>query len=41
MEFPVSKTDGCVVIRMTNGENRLNPGFISALNNALDKAERY
>ncbi len=39
-EFAVSYEDGCVVIQMRWGENRLNPDFISAMNSALDKAER-
>ena len=40
-EFEVSYVDRCVVIKMAWGENRLNPDFISAMHNALDKAERY
>ncbi len=39
-EFAVSCVEGCVVIQMRWGENRLNPDFISAMNSALDKAER-
>ncbi|XP_064406406.1 uncharacterized protein LOC135351347 [Halichondria panicea] len=40
-EFAVSCVEGCVVIQMRWGENRLNPDFISAMNSALDKAESY
>lgn len=33
--------DGSVfVLRLTSGENRFNPGFIAALNGALDEIER-
>lgn len=39
-EFEVSCVDGCVVVKMARGENRLNPAFFAALNKALDKAER-
>ena len=37
----VEKIDKCVMIRMERGENRLNKGFIQAMNQALDVAERY
>ena len=40
-KFEVSYVDRCVVIKMAWGENRLNPDFLSAMHNALDKAERY
>ena len=35
----MEKVGGCVVIHMKLGENRLNPDFIEAFNDALDKAE--
>ena len=36
----LEKVGSCVVIRMKRGENRLNPEFVEAFNEALDKAER-
>ena len=36
----VEKVGSCVVIRTKRGENRLNPEFVEAFNEALDKAER-
>ena len=35
----VEKVGSCVVISMKLGENRLNPDFITAFHDALDKAE--
>ncbi len=40
-KFAVSYVNRCVVIKMAWGENRLNPDFITAMNQALDKAERW
>ena len=36
----VEKCGSCVVIHMRLGENRLNPDFLKAFHEALDKAER-
>ena len=35
----VEKVGSCVVIHMNRGENRVNPDFIAAFLEALDKAE--
>ena len=35
----VEKIGSCVVIHVRLGENRLNPDFLSAFHDALDKAE--
>lgn len=37
----VEKVGRCVVVRMERGENRQNLEFIEAMNQALDKVERY
>lgn len=33
-------SDGIAIIRMRNGENRLNPPFVKAMTDALDQVER-
>ena len=35
----VEKMGSCVVIHMKFGENRLNPAFLAAFQEALDRAE--
>ena len=32
--------DGCAILKMSNGENRLTFETFKAINNALDKVER-
>ena len=39
MEVNIDGT--CVIIRMTQGENRINPKFVEDFNKALDHAIRY
>ena len=36
----VEKKGSCAILRMCLGENRLNPNFVKAYNQALDKIER-
>lgn len=38
--FDLQNHDGVFVLRMTNGENRVNPGFIDGFNKALDEVEK-
>lgn len=38
--FDLQNHDGVYVLRMTNGENRFNPGFIDGFNAALDQVEK-
>lgn len=38
--FDLQNQDGVFVLRMTNGENRFNPGFVDGFNNALDEVEK-
>ena len=40
LEIRVEKVGRCVIVRMERGENRLNPEFVEAMNQALDKVER-
>ena len=39
LEMEVQRVGRCVVIHMRLGENRLNPAFLAAFHEALDKAE--
>lgn len=38
--FDLQNHDGVYVLRMNNGENRVNPGFIDGFNAALDDVEK-
>ncbi|HEY2775487.1 MAG TPA: enoyl-CoA hydratase-related protein [Candidatus Binatia bacterium] len=38
-EYDLSRDGDVFVLRMTSGENRFNPGFIAAMNRALDEVE--